>query len=140
MRRYLSTLASALAVLQLVEQVHDTENPLFVKRSNFYEATRGSGEPGSVYVSRIKVLADLAKLSKMDQRQHVRFKVIRDLPIKVQEKVLRQHDMMLDEMTILVAESEAIDVINASLKPEHAKVPPTKKRQRRRPWRRVRSP
>ena len=34
--------------------------------------------------------------------------------------------MTLDEMTILVAESEAMDVINASLKPEHSKVPSSK--------------
>ena len=55
----------------------------------------------------------------MDHRQHVKFKVIRDLPAKVQEKVLRHPDMTLDEMTILVTESEAMDIINASLKPEH---------------------
>ena len=34
--------------------------------------------------------------------------------------------MTLDDMTILVAESEAMDVINASLKPVHPKIPPNK--------------
>ena len=58
--------------------------------------------------------------------QPIKFKVMRDLPAKVREKVLGHHDMTLDEMTILVAESEAMDVINASLKPEHSKVPPSK--------------
>ena len=43
-----SATANSLEVLQLVEQVHDAANPLFVKRSNFYAATRGSGEAGSV--------------------------------------------------------------------------------------------
>ena len=73
-------LASSLEVLQFVEQVHSAANPLFVKRSNFYAATRGSGEAGSVYLSRIKVFANLAKLSDLDHRQHVKFKVIRKLP------------------------------------------------------------
>ena len=34
--------------------------------------------------------------------------------------------MTLDEMTTLVAESEAMDVINASLNPEQPKVPSSK--------------
>ena len=56
-----------------------------MKRSNFYAAHIGNGETGSVYIARVKVLADLAKLSDMDQMEHVKFKVLRDLPAKVRE-------------------------------------------------------
>ena len=108
-----------------MEKVHDTANPLFVKRSNFYAAHRGSGETGSVYIG-VKVLADLAKLSNMDQMEHVKFKGLRDLPIKVKEKVLRQQDMTLEAMTTLVAKLEAIEINNASLKPKQPKFPPGK--------------
>ena len=52
----------------------------------------------------------------MDHMQHVKFKVLRDLPLKVREKILRNQDMTLDEMTTLVAEAEAMDIINNSLK------------------------
>ena len=68
--------ADALEVIKLVEQVHDAANPLFVKCSNFYAAHRASGEAGSVYIARVKVLADLAKLSDMDHMQHIKFKVL----------------------------------------------------------------
>ena len=56
-------MADAFEVLSLVERVHDSANPLFVKRSNFYAAHRGGGEAGSAYIARVKVLADLAKLA-----------------------------------------------------------------------------
>ena len=59
----------------------------------------------------------------MDHMEHLKFKVLRDLTDKVREKVLKQQDMTLDEMTTLVAEAEAMDIINNSLKPEHTKVP-----------------
>ena len=97
-----------------------------MKRSNSHAAHIGSGESGSVFIARIKVLAYIAKLSNMDHMQHINFKLLCDLPAKVREKVLRQQDMTLDEMTTLVAESEAMDIINASLKPEQPKVPPSK--------------
>ena len=77
--------ANSPEVIKLVEQVHNAANPLFVKRSNFYAAHRGNGETGSVYIARVKVLADLAKLSDMDQMERVKFKVLRDLPAKVRE-------------------------------------------------------
>ena len=118
--------ADAFEVIRLVERVHDAASPLFVKRSNFYVAHRGGGETGSVYIARVKVLADLAKLSEMDQLERVKFKVLRDLPVKVREKVLRKQDMTLEAMTTLVAESEAMDLINASLRSEQVKVPPAK--------------
>ena len=89
-------------VLQLVEGVHDTANPLFVKRSNFYAAHREVGETGSSYIARVKVLGDLAKLSSMDEHEHVKFKVLRDLPAKVREKVLSKSYMSLEAMTKLV--------------------------------------
>jgi hypothetical protein len=37
-------LADALPVLKLVERVHDSSNPLFVKRTNFYAVHRAGGE------------------------------------------------------------------------------------------------
>ena len=46
--------------------------------------------------------------------------------MKVREKVLRKQDMTLDEMTMLVAEAEAMDIINNSLKSEQPKVPHVK--------------
>ena len=58
--------------------------------------------------------------------EHDKFKVLRDLPAKVREKVLRQQDMTLEAMTTLVAESEAMDIINPSLKPDQHKLPPSK--------------
>ena len=88
------------------------QTPLFVKRSNFYAAHREVGETGSSYIARVKVLGDLAKLSSMDENEHVKFKVLRDLPAKVREKVLSKPDMNLEAMTQLVAESEAMEVIN----------------------------
>ena len=42
--------ADALEVLKLVEKVHDSANPLFVKRSNCYAAHRAGGEVGSTYM------------------------------------------------------------------------------------------
>ena len=48
----------------------------------------------------------------MDENEHVKFKVLRDLPAKVREKVLSKPDMNLEAMTQLVAESEAMEVIN----------------------------
>ena len=95
--------ADAFEVLQLVELVHDIANPLFVKRSNFFAAHRGAGETGSSYIARVKVLGDLAKLSSMDEPELVKFKVLRDLPVKVREKVLSKPDMNLEVLTKLVA-------------------------------------
>ena len=46
--------------------------------------------------------------------------------MKVREKVLRKQDMTLDEMTMLVAEAEAMDIINNSLMSEQPKVPHVK--------------
>ena len=92
-------MAGAFEVLQLVEGVHNTANPLVVKRSNFYAAHRDVGETGSSYIARVKVLGDLAKLSSMDENEHVKFKVLRDLPAKVREKVLSKPDMNLEAMT-----------------------------------------
>ena len=115
--------ANSFEIIKLVERVHNAANPLFVKRSNFYATHRGSGETGSVYIVRVKVLADPANISDMDQMEHVKFKVLRDLPVKVREKVLRQQDMTLEAMTTLVAKSEAMEIINASLKPEQLKFP-----------------
>ena len=78
--------ANSLDVIKLVEKVHTAANSLFVRRSNFYATYRGSGETGSVYIARVKVLADLAKHSDMDLMQHVKFKVLWDLPARVREK------------------------------------------------------
>ena len=101
-----------------MERIHDAAYPLFVKRSNLYV-----GETGSVYIAIVKVLADLAKLSEMDQLEPVKFKVLRDLTVKVKEKVLRKQDMTLEAMTMLVAESEALDLINASFRSKQASKP-----------------
>ena len=83
------TLSDALQVLKLVERVHDSANPLFVKRTNFYAANRTGGEAGSAYISRVRVLADLAKLKDMDHNEHVKFKVLKDFPVKIREKVIK---------------------------------------------------
>ena len=80
--------ADALEVLKLVEKVHDSANPLFVKRSNFYAAHRAAGEVGSAYIARVRVLADLAKIKDMDHNEHVKFRVLKNLPVKIREKVL----------------------------------------------------
>ena len=68
-------LTDALQVLKLVEQVHDSANPLFVKRTNFYATNRAGGEVWSAYIFRVRVLADLAKLKEMDHNEHVKFMV-----------------------------------------------------------------
>ena len=120
------TLSDALQVLKLVERVHDSANPLFVKRTNFYAANRTGGEAGSAYISRVRVLADLAKLRDMDHNEHVKFKVLKDLPVKIREKVIKDQSMTLDAMTVLVAEAEAMDIVNNSLKSDHQKQPPGK--------------
>jgi hypothetical protein len=46
--------ADALEVLKLVEKVHDSANPLFVKRTFFYAAHRAGGEVGSAYIDRVR--------------------------------------------------------------------------------------
>ena len=119
-------LSDALQVLKLVEQIHDSSNPLFVKRTNFYAANRTSGETGSAYISRVRVLADLAKLKDMDHTEHVKFRVLRDLPVKIREKVIKDQSMTLDAMTVLVAEQEAMDIVNNSFKSDHQKQPVNK--------------
>ena len=68
--------ADAYKVLKLVEKVHDTANPLFVKRSNFFAAYRGPNEASSAYITRAKVLAGLAKLSEMGELELGKFKVL----------------------------------------------------------------
>ena len=68
------------------------------------------------------MLADLAKIADMDHKEHVKFKVLTDLRVKVREKVLRDPDMTLDDMTILVADVEAMDIVNNSLKHDQPKV------------------
>ena len=108
--------ADALEIIKLVEKVHNAANPLFVKRSSFYAAHRNGGETESTYIARVRVLADLAKIADMDHKEHVKFKVLTDLRVKVREKVLRDPDMTLDDMTILVADVEAMDIVNNSLK------------------------
>ena len=70
------------------------------------------------------MLADLAKIADMDHKEHVKFKVLTDLRVKVREKVLRDPDMTLDDMTILVADVEAMDIVNNSLKHDQPKVTP----------------
>ena len=119
-------LADALQVLKLVERVHDSSNPLFVKRTNFYAAHRAGGEAGLAYISRVRVLADLAKLKEMDHNEHMKFKVLKDFPVKKREKVIKDQTMTLDAMTVLVAESEAMDIVNNSLKSDQHKQPPGK--------------
>ena len=81
------------------------------------------GETGSEYIAIVKVLASLAKLSEVDQLEPGKFKVLRDLTVKVREKVLRKQDMTLEAMTTLVAESEAMDLINASFRSKQASKP-----------------
>ena len=115
--------SDALDNLKLVETVHDAANPWFVKRSNFYAAHRAGGEAGSAYIARVRVLADLARIIDMDHKEHVKFKVLKDLPVKIREKVLKDQDMRLDEMSILVADVEAMDIINNSLKSEQPMLP-----------------
>ena len=65
----------------------------------------------------------------MDQMEHVKFKVLRDCPIKVREKVLRQQDMTVEAMTSLVAKSEAMEIVNASLKPKQPRFPKPKPKE-----------
>ena len=113
--------------------VYDTANPLFVERYKLYAAHRQVGETGSSYIARVKVLGDLAKLSSMDEHEHVKIKVLKDLPAEVREKVLNKPDMSLEAMTKLVAESEAMVVINSSLRSELNKV--IQGRQRKNPCR-----
>ena len=116
--------ADSLVILQLVEKVHDAANPLFVKRSNFYAAKRGGGESESAYLARVRVLSDLAKIDDMGGKEHVKFKVLTDLRTKTREKILRKPDITLDEMTVLIAEVEAMDIVNSTLKLDTPKVPP----------------
>ena len=115
--------ADSLEILQLVEKVHDAANPLFVKRSNFYAAKRGGGEAESTYLARVRVLSDLAKIDDMDGAEHVKFKVLTDLRMKTREKILKKPDITLDEMTVLIAELEAMDIVNSTLKLDTPKVP-----------------
>ena len=97
-------MANAFKVLQLVEKVHDTANPIFVNCSNFFAAHRGASEIGSVYIARVKVLGDLAKLSDMDEAELVKFKVLRHLPVRIRERVLLKPDIDLEALTKLVTE------------------------------------
>ena len=118
--------ADALEVLKLVEKVHNFANPLFAKRTNFYAAHRAGEEVGSAYIARVRVLADVAKLKDMDHNKHVKFKVLKDLPVKIREKALKDQNMTLDDMSVLVAEAEAMDIVNNSLKSDQQKLPPGK--------------
>ena len=110
--------SDAHEVLKLVEKVHYAANPLFVKRSSFYAALRAGGEAGSAYYARVSVLAGLARIKDMDHKEHVKFKVLKDLPVKIREKVLKDQDMTLDDMSVLVADVEAMDIVNNTLKSE----------------------
>ena len=116
--------ADSLEILKLVEKVHDAANSLFVKRSNFYAVKRGGGEVESTYLARVRVLSDLAKIGEMDGKEQVKFKVITDLSTKTREKILRKLDITLDEMTVLIAEMEAMDIVNNTLKLDTPKVNP----------------
>ena len=122
-------MADAYEVLQLLEKVHDTANPLFVKRSNFFAAYRGPNEAGSAYIARVKVLGDLAKLADMGEPELVEFKVLRDLPVRIREKVLLKPDIELEALTTLVTDHEAMELINASLKAEPEKLPRPKAKE-----------
>ena len=115
--------SDALQMLDLVERVHDAANPLFVKRSNFYAAKRSGGEAESTYLARVRVLSDLAKIDDMNGAEHIKFKVLTDLRMKTREKILRKPDITLDEMTVLIAELEAMDIVNNTLKLDTPKVP-----------------
>ena len=97
-------MADAFKVLQLVEKVHDTANPLSVKRSNFFAAHRGANETCSAYIARVKVLGALAKLADMNEAELVKFKVLKDLPIRIREKVLLKPDMDLEALMKLVSD------------------------------------
>ena len=125
--------ADAYEVLRLVEEVHNAANPLFVKRANFFAAYREASESSSAYIARVKVLGDLAKLSEMDQSELVKFKVLKDLPIRIREKVLLLPDTTLEALTKLVAEHEAMEVINANLKADPAKLPKLKVKEQAMP-------
>ena len=116
-------MANASEVLQLVERGHDTANPLFVKRSNFFGAYRGPNKANYAYIARVKILGDLAKLSEMDEPELVKFKVLRDLQARIREKVLLKPDMDLNALTKLVTDHEVIELNNASLKAEPARLP-----------------
>jgi hypothetical protein len=113
-------------VLNLVEKVHDSANPFFVKRSKFYAAHTAGGEVSSAYIARVRVLADLVKITDMDHNEHVKFKVSKDLPEKIRKKVLKDQNMTLDDMSVLVAEVEAMDIVNNSLNSDQHKLPPGK--------------
>ena len=114
-------MANANEVLQLMDKVHDTAKLLFVKRSNFFAAYRAPSEASSSYIARVKVLGGLTKLSDMGEPELVKFKVLRDLPVRIREKVLLKPDMDLEALTKLVSDHEAIELINASLKTEPTK-------------------
>ena len=64
----------------------------------------------------------------------MKFKVLRDLPVKVREKVRSKPDMNLEALTKLVAELKAMEVINASLRSNQNKVTKTGKAK----WKRCR--
>ena len=72
------------------------------------------------------MLADLARIKDMDHKEHMKFKVLKDLPVKIREKVLKDQDMTLDNMSVLVADVEAMDIVNNSLKSEQPKLAPGK--------------
>ena len=52
--------------------------------------------------------------------------MLKDLPVKIRKKVLKYQDMTLDDMSVLVADVEAMDIVNNSLKSEQPKLPPGK--------------
>ena len=52
--------------------------------------------------------------------------MLKDLPVKIRKKVLKYQDMTLDDMSVLVADVEAMDIVNNSLKSEQPKFPPGK--------------
>ena len=45
---------------------------------------------------------------------------------KIRDKVLKDQDMTLDNMSVLVADVEAMDIVNNSLKSEQQKLAPGK--------------
>ena len=53
----------------------------------------------------------------------MRYELTRDIPVKAREKVLSKPDMDLEALTKLVAEFEAMELINASLRAKQPKTP-----------------
>ena len=108
-------------MLRQVENIYDKGNQLFVKCSNFFAAYSGTSKTSSAYIARAKILGDLSKLSDMDEPELVMFKVLRDSYVRIIEKVLIKPDMDLEELTNLVCEHQAMELINASFKTKTTK-------------------